>query len=87
VTVRFRDRRVTYRIVQCDECLIYYLDMRPRPRKSSRLPSPTRSWLRSDLLFLRLSLGSGMPVAEVAAFLTRDEEEVQEKAEELRRSA
>jgi hypothetical protein len=36
---------------------------------------------------LRLSLGSGMPVAEVAAFLTRDEEEVQEKAEELRRSA
>ena len=74
-------------MVQSDECFIYYLDMRPGPRKSIRLPSPTRPWLRSDLLFLRLSLGSGMPVAEVAAFLARDEDEVREKAEELRHSA
>jgi hypothetical protein len=36
-------------------------------------------------LFLKLSLDSGMPVVEVASFLARDEKEVREKAEELRR--
>jgi hypothetical protein len=41
----------------------------------------------SIMLFLRLSLDQGMPVAEVAGFLARDEKEVQEKAEELRQSA
>jgi hypothetical protein len=44
-------------------------------------------WLKSDLLFLRLSLDSGMRMAEVAGFLARDEKEVREKAEELRHSA
>jgi hypothetical protein len=43
--------------------------------------------LKSDLLFLSLSLEKGMPVADVAGFLARDEDEVREKAEELRRSA
>jgi hypothetical protein len=55
--------------------------MRP---KNAPLPSSTPSWLRSDLLFLRLSLDSGMSLAEVAAFLARDEREVREKAQEMR---
>jgi hypothetical protein len=42
-------------------------------------------WLKSDLLFLKLSLDRGMPVAEVAGFLARTESEVREKAEELQR--
>jgi hypothetical protein len=41
-------------------------------------------WLKADLLFLLLSLHSGMPMAEVAGFLARDEKEVQEKVEDLR---
>jgi hypothetical protein len=73
--------RVAYRIVQRDGCLIYLLDMRP---KSARLPSSTPPWLKSDLLFLRLSLDSGMSVAEIAGFLARDEKEVREKAEDER---
>jgi hypothetical protein len=32
-------------------------------------------WLKADLLFLLLSLHSGMPMAEVAGFLARDEKE------------
>ncbi len=67
--------------------IIYYLDMRPRAKKRIRPAPPAKPWLRSDLLFLRLSVGSGMPVAEVAGFLARDEKEVQEKSEELRHSA
>jgi hypothetical protein len=43
-------------------------------------------WLKSDLLFLRLSLDRGMSPAEVAAFLARDEREVREKAEEVRQA-
>ena len=53
-----------------------------------RAKSPSiQSWLKSDLLFLKLSLDGGMPVAKVAGFLARDVKEVQEKAEELRHSA
>jgi hypothetical protein len=44
-------------------------------------------WLKADLLFLLLSLNSGMPMAEVAGFLARDEKEVQQKVEELHHSA
>jgi hypothetical protein len=36
------------------------------------------------LLFLKLSLESGMDLAEVAGFLARTEDEVREKAKELR---
>jgi hypothetical protein len=50
--------------------------------KRIRLPSPTQHWLKSDLLFLKLSLESGMGLAEVAGFLARTENEVREKAEE-----
>jgi hypothetical protein len=53
--------------------------------KRIRLPSPTQQWLKSDLLFLKLSFESGMGVAEVAGFLARSENEVREKAEELQR--
>jgi hypothetical protein len=38
-------------------------------------------------MILRLSLDCGMPVAEAAGFLARDEDEVREKAEELSHSA
>jgi hypothetical protein len=76
--------RVAYRVVHRDRCSIYLLDM--SKRRAQPLPS-IQSWLKSDLLFLKLSLDSGMPVDEVAGFLARDEEEVGEKAEELRHSA
>jgi hypothetical protein len=73
--------RVACQVVQRDGCLIYFLEMHPR------LPTParTKSWLKSDLLFLGLSLENGMPIAEVAGFLARNEDEVREKALELRR--
>jgi hypothetical protein len=60
-----------------------------RRRRDNRLriPSATQPWLRSDQLFLSLSLGRGMQPAEVAGFLGRTEDEVREKAEELRHSA
>jgi len=73
--------RVAYQVVQRDACLLYLLDM---PKRLDKAP-PIRSWLKSDLLFLKLSLDRGMPVVEVAGFLGRDENEVQDKAEELRR--
>jgi hypothetical protein len=60
------------------------LDVRPTDKRI-RLPSATQQWLKSDLLFLKLSLESGMGVAEVAGFLARSENEVREKAEELQR--
>jgi predicted transcriptional regulator len=44
-------------------------------------------WLKADVLFLLLSLNSGMPMTEVAGFLGRDEKEVQQKVEELHHSA
>jgi hypothetical protein len=58
--------------------------MRPTDKRI-RLPSRMQRWLKSDLLFLKLSLDRGMPVAEVAGFLARTESEVREKAEELQR--
>ena len=67
--------------MQRDGCLIYYLDMPPRPPPSTT----TRSWVKADLLFLGLSLMTGMPAADVAGFLGRNEDEVREKAVELRR--
>jgi hypothetical protein len=82
VIVRHNDR-VAYRIVQRDGCLIYLLDMYPRPST----PLLTQPWLKSDLLFLSLSLENGMSIPDVAGFLARNEDEVREKAEELRRSA
>jgi hypothetical protein len=75
--------RVAYRVVQHDRCSIYFLDMHPTPPTS---PS-AQPWLKSDLLFLSLSLENGMPIPDVAGFLARNEDEVREKAEELRRSA
>jgi hypothetical protein len=57
--------------------------MSPRPDNRLRIPSATQPWLRSDLLFLSLSLGRGMPPAEVAGFLGRSEDEVREKAQQL----
>jgi hypothetical protein len=74
---------VAYQIVQRDGCIIYFLRMHPRPPT----PSLTQPWLKSDLLFLSLSIEKGMPIADVAGFLARNEDEVREKAEELRRSA
>jgi len=46
-------------------------------------PSPTQPWLKSDLLFLTLSLDSGMSCIEVAGFLGRREDEVRDKARKL----
>jgi hypothetical protein len=48
-------------------------------------PNTGTSWLDSDVLFLKLALERGMTIAAVAGFPGRDEDEVQEKAEELRR--
>jgi hypothetical protein len=42
-------------------------------------------WLPSDLFFLRDALGHGMTHAEVAGFLSRDEEEVRRKAKQMKR--
>jgi predicted CopG family antitoxin len=39
----------------------------------------------SDVLFLKLALARGMTIAAVAGFLGREEDEVREKVEELRR--
>jgi hypothetical protein len=41
-------------------------------------------WSRQDLLFLENSLRLGRSFAEVAGFLRRDENEVREKAKELK---
>jgi hypothetical protein len=80
--VRYNSR-VAYEIVQCDGCVIYFLNM-DRPTPTSPYTQP---WLKSDLLFLSLSLQNGMPIVELAGFLARNEDEVRDKAEELRRSA
>ena len=50
---------------------------------------PDRSgerWVNGDLFFLRNSLEHGMSFAEVAGFLRRTEDEVREKAQELKLS-
>ena len=61
----------------------HHLHTSREPANRLRIPSATQQWLRSDLLFLSLSLERGMPLAEVAGFLGRNEDEVREKAEEL----
>ena len=75
--------------MQRDGCLIYFLGM-PSGQSTSApseswLSAPSVSWLESDLLFLGLSLQNRMPMAEIAGFLARNEDEVREKARELRR--
>jgi hypothetical protein len=67
-------------------------------RRSRRSPSSTDSmdgmppdrsgerWMNGDLFFLRNSLEHGMSFAEVAGFLRRTEDEVREKAQELKLS-
>ena len=82
--VRRHNSRVAYELVQRDQCLIYVLHMGQRTRTKPEVP---QAWPKSDLLFLTLSLRNGMPVAEVAGFLGRSEDEVREKSEELPRSA
>jgi hypothetical protein len=42
-----------------------------------------KSWDKTDLFFLIVVLARGMPSVEVAGFLARGEDEVQEKAKEL----
>jgi len=74
--------RAACRVVQNDGCVLYFLDMHSR----QHTPAKAQPWLKSDLLFLELSLRNGMAVAEVAGFLDRDEDEVREKFRELRRS-
>jgi hypothetical protein len=56
----------------------------PFPTGRIRFPSAAQPWLKSDLLFLSLSLNRGMSLDEVAGFLGRRADEVREKAEELR---
>jgi hypothetical protein len=52
---------------------------------ASSQPNSRTSWPDSDVLFLKLALKRGMTIAAVAAFLGRQEDEVREKMEELRR--
>ena len=47
--------------------------------------SQTEYWVPSDLLFLKLALEHGMTFGEVAGFLSRDEDEVRKKAEQMKR--
>jgi hypothetical protein len=42
-------------------------------------------WSPSDLFFLKHALEHGMTFAEVAGFLSRDEDEVRKKAEQMKR--
>jgi hypothetical protein len=42
-------------------------------------------WSPSDLFFLTNALEHGMTFAEVAGFLSRDEDEVREKAKQMKR--
>ena len=74
---------VACRVVQTDGCLIYFLEMHSRHHSKQPIPAHTEPWLKSDLLFLEVSLRNGMAVAEVAGFLARNEDEVRDKAEEL----
>jgi hypothetical protein len=46
---------------------------------------PIKPWDPQDLLFLRSALARGMPLADIAGFLGRTEDEVQAEAEELSR--
>jgi hypothetical protein len=42
-------------------------------------------WLPSDLFFLKNAIEHGMTHAEVAGFLSRDEDEVRKKAKQMKR--
>jgi hypothetical protein len=44
-----------------------------------------KPWARADLFFLKDSLERGMSLAEIAGFLRRTADEVQEKAKDLNR--
>jgi hypothetical protein len=44
---------------------------------------PAEPWDKADLLFLANAIARGMPVAEVAGFLRRTEEEVRERSRSL----
>ena len=46
--------------------------------------SDTPPWSKQDLLFLRDSLEHGRSFAEIAGFLRRNENDVREKAKELK---
>jgi hypothetical protein len=48
--------------------------------------SSGQAWTSADLLFLTDALKRGMSFSEVAGFLRRTEDEVREKANELRTS-
>jgi hypothetical protein len=54
--------------------------------ESSKGSTPQRSepWIKADLLFLKDTLARGMSCAEVAGFLGRTEEDVRQRAEELK---
>jgi hypothetical protein len=54
--------------------------------RSSRPPT-SDWWSSSDLLFLTLALERGMTCADVAGFLSRDEDEVRKKAKQMKTSA
>jgi hypothetical protein len=41
-------------------------------------------WLSSDLFFLKAALEQGMTCAEVAGFLSRDEDQVRNKAKQMK---
>ena len=43
-----------------------------------------KSWQKADLFFLKAALARGMSSVEAAGFLARGEDEVQQKARELR---
>jgi len=56
-------------------------------RSPPSIPSKVNAgkpWAKTDLFFLKVSVESGMPIAKVADFLGRYEDEVQEKASELK---
>jgi hypothetical protein len=57
-----------------------------RDRLAARTGRPAnagKSWPKTDLFFLIAALARGMPSVEVAGFLARGEDEVQDKAKEL----
>jgi hypothetical protein len=56
----------------------------PLKRCTSRRGRPTgMPWTDADLFFLKDALARGMSLGDIAGFLSRTEEEVQEKAREL----
>jgi hypothetical protein len=61
------------------------LQERRSPASPDKLPSwAAEPWVKADLFFLCDTLGRGMSFAEVAGFLRRTENEVRNKAKELK---